>query len=127
MLKHVLAVTCAEMEPSKDRNDAGVKVIDAAFVCRLLALFFHNLTYFLLCLCHGFLDFCRLDSSVQNKIFKGDPSDLPPDRIKTGKNNGAGCVIHDDINAGCPLKRLNISAFLADNFSFNLVGGGVSC
>ena len=123
MLKHILTVTGAKIQPSQNHNDAWIQIKHIGLVSRLLTFFFDDFGNIFFGLDHHLLNFCRMNPAVQNQIFQRHFGDLSANRIKRRQRDRAGRIVNNHFHAGGFFKGPDIAAFLADNFTFDIIGG----
>src|SRR5258708_2653415 len=123
VLKHILPIACAEVQPTYDGNYPRIKIKYSAFVYSLLTFFLYYFVYFFLCFLNKLLYFCRLYTAIKYKVLKCQPGYLATDGIKRGNDNGSWGIVHYKFHPRSSFKCSNIPSFLSYNFSFYLIVG----
>ena len=62
-----------------------------------------------------------MNTTVNNKFFKGDSCNLPSYGIKSRKNNRFRSIVDNKIDSGKCFKGADISSFTTDNTAFHLI------
>ncbi len=122
MLKDVLAIAGAEVEPAEERDEPRVETDDSRFVGRFFSFLLHHLPDILLSLLDGLLDLSGLDASVGDERFERQLRRVATDGVERGERDLVGSVIDDDVDSGRALERLDVAAFLADYLSLHFLG-----
>ena len=123
MLQHILAIAGAVAHPAQQLHQLGVQVVhtglDDGALAVLLDLGFHLAAGLL----HRFLYAGRVDAPILDELFKREPCHLTLDRVVTGKGDGLGGIIDDEIHAGQVLQRADVASLTADDTALHFIIG----
>ena len=72
---------------------------------------------------HHVLNAGWMNSSVGNKLFKGQTGNLSANRLEAGKGDGFGGVIDNKINAGGGFNGTDVPSLTADYAALHIVVG----
>ena len=123
VLQHVLAVAGAVFKSAQQLNKFVMQPVYAAFENGLLARFADLLIHFLARLFNHFLYAARMNTPVHYQLFKRNPRNLPPDRVKARKYNGFRSIVDYQINACSGFKGAYVPAFAADDSALHFIVG----
>ena len=70
-----------------------------------------------------FLNAGGVDSSVGNKLFKGNSCHLTSCGVKAGKSDSLGCIVDNKVNACEGFKCPDVASLTSDNTTLHIVIG----
>src|SRR5688572_26765046 len=89
---------------------------------RLLARFLADLVDFLLGLADAFFDSRRVNAAILDERADRDACDLAAYRVEARNRDRLGGVIDDHVDAGRGFERSDVTAFAADEATFEIIG-----
>ena len=95
--------------------------VNAEFQGRRLSLFLDGVIDFFSALLHHFFNPCRMNTSVYNELFQGNPCNFSPNRVETGKNDRLRCIINNQFHTGKLLQCPDISSLTADDSPLHFI------
>ena len=119
--EHVLAVARAELQPAHQAEDLGMQVVEAQLERDGLAFLADGLLRLVLHLLDDLLDARRMDAPVGDEALDGLLGDFAAVGVETREDDGAGRVVHDQIDAGRQFERADVAAFAADDAALQVV------
>ena len=123
MIQHVLSVACTEFKTSDKLDKLVVKTVNVSLDDSAFTLLLDLVLYLTASLLDHFLDTCRVDTSVGNKLFEGDPCDLTSDLVEAGNSNSLGSIVDDKIDACKSFESSDVSSLTTDDTSLHFVIG----
>lgn len=77
--------------------------------------------YFLLCLLYDFFDSCRMDTAIDDQLFKGNTCYLTAYRIEAGQYDRFRRIIDDQLDTGQLLQCPDVSSFTANDSTLHFI------
>ena len=68
-----------------------------------------------------FLDACRMDSSIHDKLMQSESRHFPADRIESREKDSVRRVVNDNLHSGRGLKGPDVTSLTSDDTSLDLV------
>ena len=121
VVEHVLAVAGAELQAAHQAQDLGMEVEQTELEGRCLAFLADGVFHLQLDLFDDFFDARRVDTAVGDEARDRLPGDLAPERIEARKDDGAGCVVDYELDAGGGFEGADVAALAADDASLEVV------
>ena len=115
VLENVLSITRSIFQTPQYLNQIRMHAANSTLEYRFFTGLTNRFIHFFLCLCHNFLNSCRMDSSIFHKTFQGQSGNFTANRIETGQNNRFRCIINNQINTGQCFNCAYIPPFTSDN------------
>src|SRR5690606_12456040 len=100
MLEYVLPVRRAVAQPSQQLHQFRVDLGDAHLDERVFGGAQAQLLDFATGGIEDLFDAVRVYPPVEHEPFQREPADLSPHRVETGEQDGFGCVVDDEVDAG---------------------------
>ena len=123
MLECVLSIACTETHLAQETDKFGMNAVYTDFQCGGFSFFLDPGFYLTLCLTDHLLDPGRMNSAVDDQLFKRDTCNFAANRVKSRNNNRFRCIIDNQIDACHRLKSTNIASFTSDDPALHFISG----
>ena len=123
MLEDVLAVRRPVLQPAEELDELGVQVRDRELERGRLPFVPDLLPELRPHLLDDLFDPRRVDPSVDDELFQGEPGDLAPDRLERADHDRLGGVVDDQVDARRGLQGPDVAALPPDDAALEVVGG----
>jgi len=112
MLKDILTIAGAEMEPAEHEKNTRIESDNAALISGLLAFLLYGLVYVILRFLDYFFYLCWLYAAVFYKIFKGEARNMAAYRVERRYCDHSRSVVHKDLYACYAFEGFDVAASL---------------
>ena len=123
VVENVLAVRCSVSQTADKAYKLVIDTVNIGLEDSPFALLLDAVLDLTLCLVHHFLDPCGVDTSVGNKLFKGDSCNLTSCGVEAGKCDSLGSIVDNELNSRKCLESTDISSLTSDNSSLHFIAG----
>ena len=111
------------MELSEQLNKLGMYVVNTNLKNGAFALFFDGVLHLASGLFHHVLNAGGVNTSVGNKLFKGQSGNFAANRFEAGKGDCLGSVVDNKVDAGGGLYGTDVPSLAADYAAFHIIVG----
>ena len=95
--------------------------MDSQIYCGSFSGFYNLIVKLLLYLGHNFLDACRVNATVSNKLMECQTAYFSSNRIKSRYNDSFGSIGDNNLHTCRSLQGTNISTLTTDDTSFHFI------